>query len=144
PTTLNENQEVAQLLGASTTVWVNATDALKEGEWLHNAANILNDVNWSTGGATATDQCVYQKDDGTVNRISCSDTQEQPYACTDGKTWRVTRTKGKIAKFAAGHNACFKNFGSEFVFAAPLNKNDAVLLDFARMQTAKEINSSVA
>src|SRR5690554_8234483 len=75
--------------------------------------------------------------------MSCESSEEQAWSCTDGYTWRVTTAQGKVGSFAEGHKACLNEFGGSFIFAAPLSKNDAVQLDFARLLTAKENSTDI-
>lgn len=141
PATYNENVQAKNAMGANAKVWVNATDALKEGEWLLNAAPAASYPNWAD--SLQPGNCAYQSDQGKLHTISCGSSEEQAWSCTDGYTWRVTTAQGKVGSFAEGHKACLNEFGGSFIFAAPLSKNDAVQLDFARLLTAKENSTDI-
>src|SRR5690554_5175651 len=141
PATYNENVQAKNAMGANAKVWINATDSLKEGEWVLNAAPAANYPNWAD--SLQAGNCAYQSDQGKLHTISCGSSEEQAWSCTDGYTWRVTTAQGKVGSFAEGHKACLNEFGGSFIFAAPLSKNDAVQLDFARLLTAKENSTDI-
>src|SRR5690554_5368853 len=144
PATYNENVQAKNAMGAmgaNAKVWVNATDSLKEGEWVLNAAPAASYPNWAD--SLQAGNCAYQSDQGKLHTIDCGSSEEQAWSCTDGYTWRVTTAQGKVGSFAEGHKACLNEFGGSFIFAAPLSKNDAVQLDFARLLTAKENSTDI-
>jgi hypothetical protein len=157
PTTYNENILAKNAMGAEAQVWMNATDAMREGSWVLNAAAIDQYPNWASGepdngGIDAVSEtamikgedCVYQSDSGYWSDTSCSGANEYPWACTDGYIWKVTKGQGRIQNLADGHKQCFKEYGAAFVFASPLNKNDAIQIDFARLQAEKERLSAIS
>ena len=154
PATYNDNLAAKNAMGAESQVWINATDAMREGSWVLNAAAIHQYPNWAAGepdngGIAATDlsnkgqDCVYQADNGQWSDIGCSSANEYAWACTDGYVWKVTKGLGRIQSLADGHKQCFNEYGATFVFAAPLNKNDAIQIDFARLQAEKERLSAI-
>lgn len=116
-------------------VWINATDAPKEGEWLLNAASISTYPNWSSDKGNG---CVVQTNEGRWSDVDCATVSEFPWACTDGYQWRVTKAQGVAGNFSNGHKQCLAEYGSSFVFATPLNLNDAIQLDFARLLSESE------
>lgn len=151
PATYNENLAAKNAMGGAAKVWLNATDAMKEGAWVLNAAPIATYPGWAAGqpdnaGINAADEtalvtgedCVYQSADGYWYDTSCTAATEYPWACTDGYVWKVTQSQGRAQKPADGHKACFSEYGSTFVFAAPLNKNDSIQIDFARLLAESE------
>lgn len=149
PTTYNENLAAknAMPIGVNK-VWVNATDAVSEGSWLLNSAPI---VDYPTWGNTDVGNCLYQDAQGKTHSTSCFDEQlgesdqlQASWACHNGYTWKVTKSEGGIKKFVDGHKACLNEYGADYIFAAPLNKNDTIQLDFARLQAAHDRNSQVA
>ncbi|PHS65915.1 MAG: hypothetical protein COB09_00095 [Thalassobium sp.] len=157
PATYNENLAAKNAMGAVAQVWVNATDAMKEGVWTLNAASISQYPNWAlgqpdNGGLAAADEtallygedCVYQDDSGRWSDTACTSAAEYSWACNDGYVWKVTRSQGTAANPADGHKACFTEYGSTFVFAAPLNKNDSIQIDFARLLASDERGSNIA
>ena len=108
---------------------------MKEGVWVLNAAPIATYPGWAAGqpdngGINSVDEsalmtgedCVFQSGDGYWYDTSCTAATEYPWACTDGYVWKVTQVQGRAQKPADGHKACFNEFGSTFVFAAPLSK----------------------
>lgn len=141
PTTYNENVAAKNAMGAHAKVWVNATDAIQENNWVLNAAPAFSTLSWSA--SAAGQNCVYQANDGKLSSILCTSNDQNPWACTDGYTWRVTAAKGKVDNFAKAHKACLNEYGAAFVFAAPLNGNDAIQLDFARLLAAKSTNQAI-
>ena len=157
PETYNENLAAKNALGSVAAVWVNATDMMKEGSWVTNAAAIALYPNWAStqpdnGGIMAADEtaavkgedCVVQRQDGYWEDVSCTGAAEYPWACTDGYIWKVTHTQGRIQNTATGHKQCFAEYGSSFVFAAPLNRNDAIQIDFARLAAAAEQGAAIS
>lgn len=142
PATYNENVEAKNAMAGNAQVWVNATDSMKEGVWILNAAPANTYPNWAN--SLQSGNCVYQSDDGKLNTLDCASSAEQAWSCTNGTTWRVTTAKGKVGNFANGHKACLSEFGSSYVFAAPLDKNDTIQLDFARLLTATENNTDIS
>ncbi|MBS52199.1 MAG: hypothetical protein CMI03_05555 [Oceanospirillaceae bacterium] len=156
PQTYNENIAARNAMGGVSEVWINATDTVKEGQWLTNAANISAYPAWApaqpdNGGLTAAQEsttvngedCVYQDAAGDWYDISCSGAAEYSWACTDGYQWKVTREKGLIQNTADGHRHCFIEYGSRFVFAVPLTLADAIQLDFARLQASLESANAI-
>lgn len=157
PETYNDNLAAQAAIPANEQVWLNATDALKEGRWLLNSASIgsTNSVgdnysNWlnnSPGNDVSSnplgEDCAYQDNNGQWSAISCSVADNYPWACTDGTNWRVTSVRGRIQQFSDGHKACFNEFGGRYIFAVPLSKDDAIQLDFARKLSAQENNLAV-
>lgn len=154
PATYNENLAAKNAMGGAAKVWLNATDAMKEGVWVLNAAPIATYPGWAAGqpdngGINSVDEsalmtgedCVFQSGDGYWYDTSCTAATEYPWACTDGYVWKVTQVQGRAQKPADGHKACFNEFGSTFVFAAPLSKNDAIQIDFARLLSESERGS---
>ncbi|WP_420591531.1 lectin-like protein [Bacterioplanoides sp.] len=152
PSNYNENLAARNVIALSgqSRVWLNATDVIKEGRWVLNAASIGqtsgNDedyANWDSGQPSA-DNCAFQKADGTWASADCATTDTRSWACTDGRGWRVTALKGGTSQFSEGHKACFNEFGGNFIFAAPLSRNDAIQLDFARLLAQKESKQSIS
>ncbi|MEL7400334.1 MAG: C-type lectin domain-containing protein, partial [Pseudomonadota bacterium] len=133
PETYNQNlaaREVVAVEGGE--VWVNATDALKEGKWLLNAASIgstnaigANYSNWINGNplVDSNRNCAYQDGNGQWSTVNCSSADNYSWACTDGNNWRVTAQQGRIQQFSDGHKACFSEFGGNYIFAVPLSKS---------------------
>jgi len=160
PTTYNENLQALAVIPAGTVAWLNATDSIAENDWITNAANITGNPSWpewqanqpDNGGILAAaetavvkgEDCVAQYADGRWADLDCNAAIEAPWACTDGRTWKVTRSQGRVTRFDEGHRQCFYEYGSEFIFSAPLNKNDAIQLDFARLLAAKQRGSAIA
>lgn len=136
PATYNENVLAKNAMGSVSQAWVNATDSMKDGVWVLNAAPSLSYPNWAN--SLQPGNCAYQSDDGKLHAIDCGNSAENSWSCTNGYTWRVTTAKGKVGSFSDGHKACLSEFGPAFVFAAPLSKNDTIQLDFARLLTATE------
>ena len=156
PQTYNENLNALAAIPANTQVWLNATDSVAENDWVINAANITQYPAWQAGqpdngGILAADEtdiirgqdCVAQYSDGSWADVSCTAATEYPWACTDGHTWKVTRGQGKITRFDDGHRQCFYEYGSAFVFSAPLDRDDVIQIDFARLLAAKQRGSAV-
>lgn len=141
PATYNENVQAKNAMGGNSQVWVNATDSMKEGVWILNAAPAASYPNWAD--ALQPGNCAYQSDQGKLHTINCASSEENAWSCTDGYTWRVTTAQGKVGKFSDGHKACLNEFGPAFIFAAPLSKDDAIQLDFARLLTATENSTSI-
>lgn len=159
PETFNENLAAKEAIAAAgeTSAWLNATDVMREGAWVSNAAAIGAYPFWlvsqpDNGGLNAAaetavlkgEDCVVQRDDGYLDDVSCTSAAEYPWACTDGYTWKVTKSQGRIQSMADGHKQCFSEYGTSFVFAAPLSRNDAIQLDFARLLAEKERGSAIA
>lgn len=140
PTTYNENVAAKNALSGNK-AWVNATDVVQENSWTLNAAPAFANLSWANSAAGQS--CVYQGNDGKLSSISCTANDLKPWACTDGYSWRVTAAKGKVDNFAKAHKACLAEFGSAFVFAAPLKGNDAIQLDFARLFTARTLGQPI-
>ncbi|WP_430459642.1 lectin-like protein [Thalassolituus sp. LLYu03] len=158
PETYNENLQARALLNTEgvAAVWINATDAMREGVWVTNAAAIAQYPNWASGqpdngGVLAAaetsvvkgEDCVVQADDGFWSDISCTSSVDYPWACTDGYTWKVTQAQGRIQNLADGHKQCFTEYGTGYVFAAPLTQNDAIQIDFARLLAQKERGTAI-
>ncbi len=143
PTTYNENVAAKNAIAQAgvSQVWLNATDSIKEAAWILNSAPATNYPNWAA--SLPAGNCAYQSEAGTLHTIDCASSEENAWSCTNGYKWSVTTAKGKVGTFSDGHKACLNEFGSDFIFAAPLSKNDAIKLDFARLLTAKESNTSV-
>lgn len=129
---------------------------MREGSWITNAASITQYPNWAAGqpdnaGISAEaetslikgEDCVFQRDDGSWEDTSCTGSAEYSWACTDGYTWKVTKTQGRVQNFADGHKQCFEEYGSTFVFAVPLSRDDEIKLDFARLLAEKERGSAI-
>lgn len=151
PTTYNGNIAAKNAMGSESAVWVNATDVMREGVWVTNSAAITQYPNWASsqpdnGGITAAaetpsvkgEDCVFQRDDGYWEDTSCTGADEYPWACTDGYIWKVTKEQGRIQNFADGHKQCFDEYGTTFVFAVPLTRDDEIKLDFARLLAERE------
>ena len=156
PQTYNDNISARAVMGAESSAWINATDTVKEGQWITNAANIAQYPAWAAfqpdnGGITAAaestlingEDCVYQDNNGQWFDTSCTSAAEYSWACTDGYTWKVTRQAGRIQSLADGHKQCFSEYGSGYVFAVPLNMDDAIQLDFARLQAALDSDTVI-
>ncbi|WP_419811199.1 lectin-like protein [Bacterioplanoides sp.] len=145
PETYNENllaQSIVAAAGVSQ-VWINATDSLQESVWLRNANSITAYPNWASSqpdnGSVALnsaedgEDCVYQNDDGYWYDESCTTAAEAPWACSNGAEWRVTKATGLAQQIADGYKQCFLEYGADYIFAAPLNIDDEIQLDFARL-----------
>jgi len=157
PQTYNENIAARAVMGAEMQVWINSTDTVKEGQWISNAANISQYPSWAVsqpdnGGISAAaetsvntgEDCVYQDAGGNWYDTSCTGAAEYSWACTDGYSWKVTKQQGRIQNLADGHKQCFSEYGSNFIFAVPLNRDDAIQLDFARLQAQFDSGSSIS
>ena len=152
PTTYNENLALSAVLGATSQAWLNVTDSLLEDKWVQNIANLNGFPNhWAATepnngnldfSAESTsvkgEDCVYQDTDGALHDESCETLDTRSWACSAGSSqWRVTATQSgsdadkKVAQFANGHRYCFEEFGGDWLFAAPSNKQEAMLLDQA-------------
>lgn len=141
PTTYNENLAAKNVMGSHVKVWVNATDAISEGDWLLNSAPIKSYPLW---GDITAGNCLYQDAQGLVTSMSCTSSEVNPWACFDGNSWKVTKSTGHISKFVDGHKACLREYGSKFIFAAPLSMHQAIQLDFARLQAAHDRSSPIS
>ncbi|MBE0482323.1 MAG: hypothetical protein IBX52_02375 [Bacterioplanes sp.] len=157
PTNYNENQAARNAMAGESRVWLNATDRIQRGSWVLNSAAISQYPNWAmgkpdNGGVAAEDEtaslkghdCVYQDANGQWSDANCLAADEYPWACTDGQVWRVTQAQHRIQSFAVGHKQCLAEFGSRFVFAAPLSLEDTIELDMARLLAEQERDQPIA